>query len=115
LKFGGSCLGAVFTLLFAILIASCSSSNAFLMPDRFETDILSDGSKRFLFEVNTNSGRAEGRGGAIDREGMELGLRGYFEQYPYCEEGFFLYDQGYDGSTYTMLGECQESAETVGN
>jgi hypothetical protein len=84
------------------------------MPDRFETDILADGSKRFVYEVRFGSGsrQSAGRSQAPSQEIMEEALEDYFAQDPYCEQGYFLYDQGFDGSSYTILGECQESAAT---
>lgn len=82
------------------------------MPDRFETEVLEDGSKRFLFQVRSGpgAGRPEGRD-RPNTENMKIALDSYFEQQPFCEEGYFLYDQGFDGNTYTILGECQESAK----
>ena len=105
------------TLILCSLIASCSSSSVVLVPDRFETEVLSDGSKRFVFEVNfgPTAGRADRRSGALDRTSMESALEGYFEQNPFCQEGYFLYDQGFNGRAYTMLGECQESADVSSN
>lgn len=87
------------------------------MPDRFSTEILDDGSKRFVFEVLAGPG---GQGGGnrninLQPERMEAALEAYFVEYPFCEEGYFLYDQGFNGRAYTMLGECQESAPTTEN
>lgn len=99
-------------LLASGLVTSCSSTNVNILPDRFETDVLADGSKRFLFEVRSGpgAGRREGRD-RLNAENMRLALDSYFELQPFCEEGYFLYDQGFDGNAYTILGECQESAE----
>ena len=105
--------------LLAVLISSCSSSSAVLMPDRFDTEILDDGSKRFFFEVSfgRSGGQDEGRGRNrnLTPQEMESGLEGYFELNPFCEDGYFVYDRGFNGSAYTMLGECQESAEVLTN
>ncbi len=87
------------------------------MPDRFDTEILEDGSKRFVFEVLSGPG-GEGRGNRNmipQPEAMETALEAYFSEHPFCEEGYFLYDQGFNGRAYSMLGECQESAPTIEN
>ncbi|GEM_PF-1486158 len=108
--------------LFGVLAASCAGKEQLIMPDRFDTEILQDGSKRFSFSLDFNRrGRlvssgdaASGRSASVSiaprQAEMERALNMYFEMYPYCDEGYFVYDQGFDGSTYTLLGECQESA-----
>lgn len=107
--------------LLAVVMASCAGKEQLIMPDRFDTDILQDGSKRFSFSLNFNrrgrlvssedssSNRASTVSVAPRQTEMETALRIYFAMYPYCQEGYFVYDQGFDGSTYTLLGECQES------
>lgn len=122
LTFGGRYFGMkiipVLAVL-AVLITSCTSSGVVLTPDRFDTEVLEDGSKRFVFEVNfgPSADREGGRGRerSLSPSDMELGLEGYFELHPFCEEGYFVYDRGFNGSAYTMLGECQESAEVLPN
>lgn len=87
------------------------------MPDRFETEVLPDGSKRFLFEVNLGPGSRSSRDDnrPLGPTQIENSLDSYFEQYPFCDEGYFLYDRGFNGSAYTIRGECQESAEIPDN
>lgn len=36
-------------------------------------------------------------------------LSKYMEVFPYCREGYFVYDESFDGQRYILLGECQES------
>lgn len=106
-----------------LLVTACAGKDQLVMPDNFSTETLVDGSKRFSFSVNSarrnadgitardiSQGRAAQGAPAPRAEDMEQALKGYFEIYPYCEEGYFIYDQGFDGNTYTLLGECQESA-----
>jgi hypothetical protein len=28
---------------------------------------------------------------------------------PYCTQGYFIYDESFDGNKYSLSGECQES------
>lgn len=109
-------------VVWGVLLASCAGKEQLIMPDRFDTEIMQDGSKRFSFSLDFNrrgrllnsgdssSGRASPVSIAPRQAEMESALSMYLEMYPYCEEGYFVYDQGFDGSTYTLLGECQESA-----
>lgn len=116
MNLGSPNIWAVLTPLLAILLASCSSNRAVLMPDRFDTESLEDGSKRFVFEVNDGPAARweQARARALSQDNMESALEVYFEQYPFCEKGYFVYDQGFNGRAYTILGECQESANASG-
>ena len=120
-----------------ILLSACAGKEQVLLPDYFDTQILTDGSKRFSFRLDQNpragqgsqrqtgsdqeAGRPNrdensgtgGRQSVPNREEMEEALEAYFEIYPFCSEGYFIYDQGFDGNSYTMLGECQESASDI--
>lgn len=122
-------------VLLSLLLVACASQQEIRLPDQFETETLVDGSKRFSFVLNFaprfgGAGQADGEGRQQEgqpqraptgraggtpqrvpsRAEMDQVLEEYFQRYPYCEEGYFVYDQGFDGSRYTMLGECQESA-----
>ena len=33
----------------------------------------------------------------------------YMRTFPYCLEGYFIYDETFDGERYMLHGECQES------
>lgn len=121
--------GCFWLIVLTSFLAACASQQQIVMPDRFETETLEDGSKRFSFNLDFNrsrddeSSQQEGQpqeaptnraGGAPrrvpSRAEMDEILEVYFQNYPYCEDGYFVYDQGFDGNSYTMLGECQESA-----
>ena len=58
---------------------------------------------------STQSRRAVPTGFSADFGDMREELAVYMRQYPYCLEGYFIYDETFDGERYMLHGECQES------
>jgi len=40
---------------------------------------------------------------------MRDALENYMEDYQYCKEGYFVYNETFDGRHFLLHGECQES------
>lgn len=49
------------------------------------------------------------KGFAVSFADMRKELEKHMKIHPYCLEGFFVYDEVFDGKEYKLLGECQES------
>ena len=108
-------------LLLGSLIA-CSSAPK--RPENYQltTSVSSDGSKRFLYSVNTRSNKR--KLGDYDRSSpvpyrnllpvplktIEKYMRRELKQTQFCETGYFIYDRRFQGQSFEVLGECNESA-----
>lgn len=49
------------------------------------------------------------RGFNVSFADMRDELEKYMESFPYCRDGYFVYDESFDGQRYILHGECQES------
>lgn len=103
-------------LLFAaLLVTACASSSYSDLYEFYPVETKSD-SKLFRYqfilrpdERGNNSRAAPPPGFVVSFEDMRRELEKYMAANPYCTRGYFIYDEIFDGSKYTLLGECQES------
>lgn len=49
------------------------------------------------------------RGNQVGFEQLREALEDYMALNQYCTEGYFIYDETYNGNEYLLHGECQES------
>lgn len=101
------------------LLVACASSPVLVTPDHYETRVDSDGAKRFEFgvrrltEAPSLQNMRDGRTQEIEPlrfEQIEDSLQAWMESDGFCRDGFFIYDQRFDGSLYLVLGECRDLA-----
>ena len=103
-------------VLSTLLLTSCASTG---VSDLYEFYEIESANNSKLFEyrfiVDPNQRRPETskkpapRGGVVSFGHMRQELKKYMEAFPYCTEGYFVYDESFDGQEYKLLGECQES------
>tara|TARA_R110002073_G_scaffold228312_3_gene389086 strand:- start:244 stop:582 length:339 start_codon:yes stop_codon:yes gene_type:complete len=108
-------LAQVLVLSTYCLLSACASNSYSELYDFYPVETKTD-SKRFSYEFILGSGsRADGsrdappRGFVVSFNDMREELEKYMEENPYCTQGYFVYDEIFDGNKYTLLGECQES------
>lgn len=60
-----------------------------------------------------SAGGQGGRGGGqtISFDQLREGLEDYMALNNYCTQGYFVYDETYNGREYLLHGECQESKD----
>lgn len=93
--------------LLALMVIACASPT---ISDRYEFEnvVSEDSSKRFTYGFSTReSGRNRPRSASVEDMKKELGE--YMAISEYCIEGYFIYDESFDGTEYLLHGECQES------
>ena len=108
---------ALFSLLSFIFVLSACATNK--ISDLYEFYEIPSQSESKLFEyrfvVDPNQRRAETSKRitsdrfAVSFRDMRDELEKYMDAFPYCSEGYFVYDENFDGQKYALLGECQES------
>ena len=98
------------------ILCSCASSRVSNLYEFYEIE--SKGESKFFgyrFVLDPaqrqpgTSGRSIPDHFAISFDDMRKELKKYMAVYPYCTEGYFVYDESFDGQRYRLLGECQES------
>lgn len=104
-------------------LLGCASSS---VSDRYQFESLDteDSSKRFTYSAfirgvggvaqEQGAGQAQGTAGpararSVNVEDMKKELEGYMAVTGYCGQGYFIYDETFDGVEYLLHGECQES------
>lgn len=107
-----------------MLLAGCAGAPNLVVPDHYQTRIDSDGAKRFEFGIrqqtsqptlrNIRDGQTQPAGNRLSREQIEQSIEAWMLKDGFCQQGFFIYDQRYDGSMYLVLGECREAAAQRG-
>lgn len=105
----------VYAILVVSLVAACASSRYSELYEFYPVETKTD-SKLFRYEFilrpeqRINSSRSlPPPGFAVSFEDMRNELEKYMEANPYCTEGYFVYDESFDGNKYSLRGECQES------
>lgn len=101
-------------MVVAVLLASCASNQVSDLYEFYEVE--SDDERKlfgYRFVLDPAQRRPETnkrpvRGG-ISFADMREELNKYMELFPYCREGFFVYDESFNGQRYILRGECQES------
>ena len=105
----------------AVTLASCASPT--ISPKyQLRTVETEDESKRFTYGFSArrsalgSGGEAPTRGAGRQRRDrgasfadMRKELETYMEITRYCSEGYFVFDESFDGNEYLLHGECQES------
>lgn len=107
--------GLVVLSLFTFL-CSCATNKVSDLYEFYEIDSVGE-SKLFGYRfVLDPSQRQVGKnrrsvpaGFAVSFVDMREELEKYMKLYPYCQEGYFVYDESFDGQEYKLLAECQES------
>ena len=113
--------GAVAPLAICLaLLNGCAGSAQVIQPDHYVTRVGSDNAKRFEFGIrqqveastlrNIRDGQTQAAGNRFDRQLIEDSIAAWMQTDGFCLQGFFIYDQRYDGSMYLVLGECREAA-----
>lgn len=99
----------------ALLVTACASSRYSDLYEFYPVETKTD-SKLFSYqfilrpdERGNNSRAAPPPGFVVSFEDMRRELEKYMAANSYCTRGYFIYDEIFDGSKYTLLGECQES------
>ncbi len=97
------------------LLSACASNSYSELYDFYPVETNTD-SKRFRYEFILGTGSAANssreaphRGFVVSFDDMREELEKYMDENPYCTQGYFVYDEIFDGNKYTLLGECQES------
>ena len=113
----------IFLLILVSILVSCASKK---VSDQYQLQSVesADSSKRFTYGfyvqrlgVGSPSLDGENRGSIRSRprdqtanfEEMRQELKNYMAITGYCSEGYFIYDETFNGSQYLLHGECQES------
>lgn len=96
-----------FGALFVASLFACSSPS---VSDRYDLQTLDseDASKRFTYGFSAR-GQDRDRSRAASVADMRRELENYMAATGYCEQGYFIYDETFDGAEYLLHGECQES------
>lgn len=110
-------------LVLGTVLAACAAQKQLLQPDIYETRVLDDGAKRFVYGVSLGrsasslpSARDLQSGGGFESQSrlgvidLEEELEDWMAQDDFCISGYFVYDRQFDGTTYRLLGECRELA-----
>ena len=102
--------------LVVLLLTACASNQ---VSDLYEFAVVDSETDSKLFEysfvVDPNqrqpgtSKKLLPRDFAVSFGDMREELRKYMQAFPYCTQGYFVYDESFDGQKYRLLGECQES------
>lgn len=112
-------------LLATMVVLVACSSNKVSELYRFQPVQSADSSKRFTYGLSVRGpgGVAERQGNgrgqasaarrnpAADFEDMRDELENYMTVVEYCTQGYFIYDETFNGIQYLLHGECQESKE----
>jgi len=99
-----------FLLLTTLFLFSCATNK---VSDLYDFHPIETVDSRKVFEYRYVLGESESRqplssSKAFSFVEMRKELNKYMDVYPYCNEGFFVYDELFNGREYTLLGECQE-------
>ena len=90
-----------------LMLASCAGQSQF-EDYQFRAVASDDGSKRFQYVLP-----AIGEGVEPSSRGNFAKMRDvlgrYLEHTQYCLDGFFVYDETFDGLEYLLHGECRDS------
>ena len=99
-----------------LLLAACASHQ---VSDLYEFAVVDSETDSKLFEysfVLDPNQRQPGTGKkllpgnfAVSFDDMREALEKYMRAFPYCSQGYFVYDESFDGQQYRLRGECQES------
>lgn len=102
-------------VLVVTLVCACASSRYSELYEFYPVETKTD-SKLFRYEFilrpeqGTNNSRAVPPPGfAVSFDDMREELERYMQANPYCTQGYFIYDESFDGNRYSLSGECQES------
>lgn len=100
-----------------VIAASGCASNP--VSELYEFYPVETNSESKLFEYQFILDPAERRSGtkqtkipqgfAVSFNDMRAELDKYMKAYSFCLEGYFVYDESFDGQRYILRGECQES------
>jgi hypothetical protein len=108
-------LARILVLYTCLFLSACASNSHSELYDFYPVETNTD-SKRFRYEFilgtgsRVNSSReAPPRGFVVSFDDMREDLEKYMDENPYCTQGYFVYNEIFDGNKYTLLGECQES------
>ena len=117
--------GIALIYIVLLVLGACASK---VPSDRYNFSGVQsqDGSKRFVYGYSVRRS-APGAPLAVERDGaarnavrprrletvdfsaMRKELDIYMNVNPYCSEGYFVYNETFDGGEYLLHGECQES------
>ena len=117
----------ILALALIVMAAACATS---MPPENFVLRPVAsdDDSKRFTYGARVGRGGGSeggaarsadgggrqvggGRGQTISFEQLREGLEDYMALTSYCTQGYFVYDETYNGNEYLLHGECQESKD----
>lgn len=104
------------TCLLCLLVVGCASSP---ISDLYEFYPVDSEDERKLFgyrfvvdpaqRQTATSKRKVPLQFAVSFENMREELNKYMGVFHYCLEGYFVYDESFDGQRYILHGECKES------
>jgi len=103
-------------LAFLALLSSCATTKISDLYEFYEVE--SEGESklfgyRFVIDPNQRQPETSKRltpdRYAVSFDDMRKELEKYMEVFPYCTQGYFVYDESFDGQKYILSGECQES------
>lgn len=104
------------TLLIPLVLTGCATNKVSDLYEFYEVESKGESKLfgyRFVIDPNQRqpgtSKRLTPNRFAISFDDMREELENYMDVFPYCTEGYFVYDESFDGQKYTLLGECQES------
>lgn len=100
----------ILVVISSILLSACASNGVSELYD-FHTIETEDDRKVFEYRYPigvTDSGKSISSRKVFSFEDMREELNKYMEVFRYCEQGFFVYDETFDGREYALRGECQE-------
>lgn len=96
----------------AFLLIGCASNSVSDLYDFYPVESDDD---RKVFEYRYSIGVAglADQSSLSSRKGFSFAdmreeLNKYMDVFRYCEQGFFVYDEVFDGREYALRGECQE-------
>ena len=117
-------------ILAPVLILMATACATSMPPENFVLRPVAsdDDSKRFTYGARVGRGGGSeggagrsadgggrqaggGRGQTISFEQLREGLEDYMALTSYCTQGYFVYDETYNGNEYLLHGECQESKD----
>jgi len=97
------------------LMTACASNRYSELYEFYPVETKTD-SKLFSYqfilrpdERGNSSGASPPPGFVVSFEDMRQELEKYMAENPYCTQGYFIYNEIFDGNKYSLLGECQES------
>ncbi len=102
------------TIAASVMLLSCATTPP---SDLYAFRALDSDNSSKLFVYETIPGKTSGesarptsqRPGAGNYAEMRRQLEGDPRVGQYCQMGYFIYGETFDGRTYSLLGECQES------